>query len=116
MIILPHHGHKQALALVLCDVEEDIDGLLAITTFVCCVVKLVHLVNQLYPAHGLFDHLLGLGGRMANPIEIVVGDEKKVATAGVPYLDKEMAHADGDGGLASVGGVEALHDLYFVTA
>ena len=31
---------------------------------------------------------------MADPTEVVAGDEDNVAVVGVPYIDKDLAHAD----------------------
>ena len=81
-ILLPRHCHNQVFALVLRGVEEDLDGLLAVIAFVCCVAEVLRCVDQFHPTHRFLDHLLGLGGRVVDPTEVVAVDEDNVIEAG----------------------------------
>ena len=57
--------HHQVLAVVLHDLQQDLDRLLPVVALVLRPVQVVRLVDEQHPAHRPLEHLLGLGRGVA---------------------------------------------------
>ncbi len=95
----------EVVAAVLHDLEEDLDGFLAVVALVFGAEEVVGLVDEEDAAHGFLEDLLGLGGGVADVLadEVVAGDGDEVAGADVAEAVQDAGHAGGDGGLAGAG-------------
>jgi len=94
--------HHQIVAVVFHDLQQDLDGFLAIVTLIVGAVEVIGLVDEQHAPHGLFQHFLGLGRGVADilPHQIVAGHRHQMALADVA---KPPRHLQRDGGLAGAG-------------
>mmetsp|Transcript_28795 Transcript_28795/g.64356 ORF Transcript_28795/g.64356 Transcript_28795/m.64356 type:complete len:402 (+) Transcript_28795:138-1343(+) len=110
-ILVARQHHDEVLLLVLHHVEQNLDGLLAVVAVVARVVEVVRLVDEQHAAHGLLDHLLGLGGGVADVLadEVVAGGHNHVPLTAVAHALQDLAHAHRHRGLASAGSAGEAH-------
>jgi hypothetical protein len=69
-VLVAGQDHHQVVALVLHHLQQDLDGLLAVVAFVLGAVQVVGLVDEEHAAHGLLEHLLGLGRGVASGLSV----------------------------------------------
>jgi len=102
-VLVTGNGDDEVILVVLHNVEENFDGLLTVITVVGGIVEVVRLINKENAAHGLLDHLLGLGSGVADVLsnEIVTSGKDDVSATGVTHLGKDLSHPHSDGSLTS---------------
>mmetsp|Transcript_30509 Transcript_30509/g.71503 ORF Transcript_30509/g.71503 Transcript_30509/m.71503 type:complete len:336 (-) Transcript_30509:397-1404(-) len=110
-VLVTGNGNDEVILVVLHNVEKNLNGLLAVITVVSGIVEVVRLIDKEDAAHGLLDHLLGLGGRVADVLsdEIVTSGEDDMSATGVTHLGKDLPHPHSDGGLTSTGSTSEGH-------
>src|SRR5258708_12878759 len=85
----------EVLALVLHDLQQDLDRLLAVVSLVLGTVEIVGLVNEQDTAHGPLQNLLGLGRGVTNvlPDEVITRDGYEMAFADEAEAVEVVGHA-----------------------
>src|SRR5258708_22075102 len=85
----------EVLALVLHDLQQDPDRLLAVVSLVLGTVEIVGLVNEQDAAHGPLQNLLALGRGVTNvlPDEVITGDGHEMAFADEAKAADGVGHA-----------------------
>ncbi len=81
-VLVAREDHDEVLALRLHHLQEDLDRLLPVVTFVFGAEQVVRLVDEEDAAVGAAQHLLGLGGGVAD----VLADEVVTRTGDHPRL------------------------------
>src|ERR1700682_6366696 len=92
----------EVLALVLHDLQQDLDRLLAVVALVLGTVEVVGLVNEKDAAHGPLQNLLGLGRGVTNvlPDEVITRDRDEMAFTDEAEAVEDVGHAQRDSRLA----------------
>ncbi len=100
-VFVAGHDHDQVVALVLHDLQEDLDGLLPVVLLVLGAVEVVRLVDEQHAAHRLLEDLLGLGRGVTDVLahQVVAGHRHDVALAHVAEPVEDPRHLHGHRGL-----------------
>src|SRR5260370_27201385 len=99
---VPREDDHEVLALVLHDLQQDLDRLLAVVSLVLGTVEIVGLVNEQDAAHGPLQNLLGLGRGATDvlPDEVITRDGDEMAFADESEAVEDVGHAQRDSRLA----------------
>src|SRR6266404_6507054 len=85
----------EVLALVLHDLQQDLDSLLAVVSLVLGTVEIVGLVNEQDAAHGPLQNFLGLRRGVTNvlPDEVITRDGDEMTFADEAEAVEDVGHA-----------------------
>jgi len=97
-VFVAGNGNDEVVLVVLHDVEENLDGLLSVVPVVGRVVEVVGLIDEEDSSESLLDHLLGLGGGVADVLsdEIVTGGNHDVSGTSVTHLGEDLCDERSD--------------------
>src|SRR5260370_30674884 len=92
---VPREDDHEVLALVLHDLQQDLDRLLAVVSLVLGTVEIVGLVNEQDTAHGPLQNLLGLGRAVTNvlPDEVITRGGYEMSFAGEAEAVEDVGQA-----------------------
>ena len=101
-ILVARQDHDQIVALVLHDLQQDLDGLLSVVALVLGPVEVVGLIDEQHAAHRPLQHFPGLRCRVADvlPDQIIARHRNQVAFAHVTQAKQDLGHAQRHRGLA----------------
>ena len=101
-VLVAGEDHDEVVALVLHDLEQDLDRLLPVVALVLGPVQVVGLVDEQHAAHRALQHLAGLRRRVADVLadEVVAGHRDEVALPHVAQAVQDLGHAHRDRRLA----------------
>ena len=101
-VLVAGEDDDEVVALVLHDLEQDLDRFLAVVLLVFRAVQVVGLVDEEHAAHRPLQDVLGLGRRMPDVLadKIVARDRDDVPFAAVAEAVQDLGHAHRDRGLA----------------
>ena len=102
-IFVARQDDNQVFSIVLHDLQKNLDRLLTVVALVLWAVEVIRLIDEQHPAHGLLEHVLGLGGRVPNVLtdEIVSRHAHHVTFADITQAMQDGGHLHGHRGLAS---------------
>jgi len=108
---VPGQDHHQVFPVRLHELEQDLDGLLAVVPLVLRPVQVVGLVDEQHPAHGPLEHFLGLGRGVPDVLadQVVAGHADQLPGAQVSQLAQQFTHARGQRGLPGSGASRKAH-------
>ena len=91
----------QVVALVLHDLEQDLDRLLPVVAFVIRAIEVIGLVDEQHPAHRLLQDLLRLGRGVADVLtdKIISCHRDQMPFAHIAEPEQDVRHPHCDGGL-----------------
>jgi len=110
-VLVAGQDDHQVLALVLHDLEQDLDGLLPVVALVLRAVQVVGLVDEQHAAHGPLEDLLGLGRGVPDVLadEFLAGDGDQVPAPGVAEPLEQLGHPERHRGLAGTRAAGEAH-------
>ena len=108
---VPGQDDDDIIAVRLHELQQDLNGLLAVVALVLRPVEVVRLVDQEDSAHRPLEYFLGLGCRMPDVLadEVVACRGDQLPLAQVAELGQQLAHAHGHGGLAGARAAGEAH-------
>ena len=110
-VLVAGQDDDQVLALVLHDLEQDLDGLLTVVALVLRPVQVIGLVDEEHPAHGALEDLPGLRRGMPHVLadQLLAGNGHQVPAPGVTEPLKQFGHPERDRGLAGARAAGEAH-------
>ena len=104
-IAVAGEDYHQVVAVVLHDLQEDLDRLLAIVALVLGAIEVIGFVDEEDAAHRPLEDFLGLGRGMSNVLahQIVAGDGDEVPFADISKPVEDLRHAQRHRRLAGAG-------------
>jgi len=108
---VPGQDHHQVFPVCLHELEQDLDGLLAVVPLVLRPVQVVGLVDEQHPAHGPLEHFLGLGRGVPHVLadQVVAGHADQLPGAQVAQLAQQFTDARGQRGFPGSGAARKAH-------
>ena len=105
-VLVAGEDDDELVPLVLHDLEQDVDDLLAVIARVLGPVQVVRLVDEQHPAHGPVQHPLRLRRRLPDELrdQVVPHRVDQLPGLQVPEPVQQLGHAQRHGGLAGAGG------------